>query len=255
MGTGVPRFGPDINPASHAAPLTRMLTFPYLYALSSWLLLNPWWLCHDWGEGCIPLISSLDDPRNLATVIFLVFLLLLSYYGIFGGHIESRFVLISLLLVIIPFLPASNIFFYVGFVIAERALYISVFGYAILLVLGINKISQKWYEYNVFIKAVLVLLVVMYVIRSIRRTADWMDDPALHRSAIKVCPLNSKVLFNIGKDLESAGNPEEAIKWYNKTLRLNPNNYGAMLNYGKIMLEKGDVQTAKQLLERSREIQ
>ena len=43
--------------------------------------------------------------------------------------------------IIIPFLPASNAFFRVGFVVAERALYLPSIGFCMLIVLGIRRIS------------------------------------------------------------------------------------------------------------------
>ena len=43
---------------------------------------------------------------------------------------------------IVPFLPSTNIFFTVGFVIAERNLYISSFGFCGLVALGIVVISD-----------------------------------------------------------------------------------------------------------------
>lgn len=50
----------------------------------------------------------------------------------------------ALALLIVPFLPASNLFFRVGFVIAERVLYLSTAGFCILVVMGICKLQQKF---------------------------------------------------------------------------------------------------------------
>ena len=49
----------------------------------------------------------------------------------------------SLAFIIIPFLPASNLFFTVGFVIAERVLYLSSVGFISMIVLGIVTLSQS----------------------------------------------------------------------------------------------------------------
>lgn len=46
----------------------------------------------------------------------------------------------ALCLMIIPFLPASNVFFPVGFVIAERILYIPSVGYCLLIALGFERL-------------------------------------------------------------------------------------------------------------------
>lgn len=42
--------------------------------------------------------------------------------------------------IVIPFLPASNLFFRVGFVLAERVLYIPSLGFCLLVVLGMQVI-------------------------------------------------------------------------------------------------------------------
>ena len=51
--------------------------------------------------------------------------------------------MISLALGIVPFLPASNIFFRVGFVIAERVLYIPAAGLCILVVTGMRELAAS----------------------------------------------------------------------------------------------------------------
>ena len=50
----------------------------------------------------------------------------------------------SLAMVVIPFLPATNLFFRVGFVIAERVLYLSSAGGVMLVVLGANALSSRY---------------------------------------------------------------------------------------------------------------
>ena len=49
----------------------------------------------------------------------------------------------SLAMLVIPFLPATNLFFRVGFVIAERVLYLSSAGGVMLIVLGASALSTR----------------------------------------------------------------------------------------------------------------
>lgn len=60
----------------------------------------------------------------------------------------------ALALLIVPFLPASNLFFRVGFVIAERVLYLSTAGFCILVVMGICKLQQKFSSMASIFKAI-----------------------------------------------------------------------------------------------------
>ena len=48
----------------------------------------------------------------------------------------------SLAMLIVPFLPASNIFFRVGFVVAERILYLPSVGFCMLVTLGATLASS-----------------------------------------------------------------------------------------------------------------
>ena len=84
-------------------------------------------LCYDWQMGSIPLVETFFDIRNLGTLAFFIFLLSLSLASLIGwsspkGH--RRVILLGLSLLVVPFLPASNLFLRVGFVVAERILYI-----------------------------------------------------------------------------------------------------------------------------------
>lgn len=55
--------------------------------------------------------------------------------------LEVEVVAVSML--ILPYIPASNLFFYVGFVIAERVLYMPSMGFCILVALGWDRLYQK----------------------------------------------------------------------------------------------------------------
>ena len=83
--------------------------------------------------GTVPLVVSLADPRNLATLVLLVFLAHLAYVALSK---INRALLMSLAMMGIPFLPASNLFFPVGFVVAERILYIPSMGFCLLVAIG-----------------------------------------------------------------------------------------------------------------------
>ena len=57
-----------------------------------------------------------------------------------------RLVLVSLALLVIPFLPASNLLFRVGFVIAERNLYLPSVGFVMLVTLGVCWLSHHGWD-------------------------------------------------------------------------------------------------------------
>ncbi len=53
-------------------------------------------------------------------------------------------VVFSLGLLVLPFIPATNMFFYVGFVVAERVLYIPSMGFCLLVTLGLRSMFVRF---------------------------------------------------------------------------------------------------------------
>lgn len=57
--------------------------------------------------------------------------------------------MLGLALIGVPFLPATNLFFRVGFVVAERVLFIPVAGYCVLFIHGLEKLNTRFPYSNV----------------------------------------------------------------------------------------------------------
>ena len=121
MGAKLPVFTKFDNPAAVSPSPTKQLTLSYLVSVNLGLLLGPIDLCCDWTMNTIPLVESVLDPRNLATLATVCLLVMLAHSFFYSTiHRHSSIVILSLALMVFPFLPASNLFFPVGFVIAER---------------------------------------------------------------------------------------------------------------------------------------
>ena len=56
---------------------------------------------------------------------------------------DNKVIVIGLILLVIGYLPASNLLVYVGFVIAERVLYLPSIGYAMLLAFSIQQLTSR----------------------------------------------------------------------------------------------------------------
>ncbi|XP_012940074.1 protein O-mannosyl-transferase TMTC3 [Aplysia californica] len=150
MGAQLPVFTNFDNPASQAPAPARQLTFNYLLPVNAWLLLNPSELCCDWTMGTLPLVTSLLDARNVATLLFYAGMAGLGIFAITQQSKRSRTVVMSLSLLVLPFIPASNLFFPVGFVVAERILYTPSLGFCMLVALGFQVLYDrvKWKSYQ-----------------------------------------------------------------------------------------------------------
>lgn len=256
MGTGPPAFTDVDNPASFADSLfVRVINYNYYYSLNGWLLLCPWWLCFDWSMGCIPLIKSLSDFRIMAPAALWLCLFGLMYQALFSNNGQTRrIVTMGLGFLVIPFLPASNLFFRVGFAVAERVLYLPSVGYCMLLTYGYSRVCRQCIKKKLVTLTVLGLLATN-VIRCVQRSNQWKSEELLFQSALFVCPLNAKVHYNVGKNLADRGQQTEAIKFYREAVRLNPKYVHAMNNLGNILKEKEELHEAEQLLSRAVSIQ
>ncbi|XP_018009245.1 protein O-mannosyl-transferase TMTC4-like [Hyalella azteca] len=249
MGSAVPRFMEVDNPASFMDSLVyRVLNYQYIYLLNVILLLLPLWLCFDWSMGCIPLIESLTDVRALMVPLLWVALALLVWRGVCGRDATARYVLMCLALGVVPFLPATNLFFRVGFVIAERVLYIPAAGLSCLVVIGMKQLSLSGQVYKRIVGVLYWLLVSVFVLRCRQRTADWCSELQLFKSGLQVCPLNAKVHYNLGKVAGDAGDEVEAVARYREAIRLNPLYDQAMNNLANILKDKGSLREAEALL-------
>ncbi|XP_034142797.1 protein O-mannosyl-transferase TMTC4 isoform X2 [Esox lucius] len=276
MGTGPPAFTEVDNPASFAENVfLRIVNYNYYYSLNAWLLLCPWWLCFDWSMGCVPLIKSAFDWRMPWLLLLWSFLIGLINQAICsqdsqrrrtGSPVRSRSqcslwrqlvrtLTLGLVLLVVPFLPACNIFFRVGFVVAERVLYLSSAGYCMLLAYALGCCCCRWSKHKGLLRALLLALLCVYVARCSMRSHQWRSEQSLFTSALSVCPLNAKVHYNVGKNLADRGNTSAAIKYYREAVRLHPTYVHAMNNLGNILKERNELVEAEDLLAKAVHIQ
>uniref|UniRef100_A0A8C0EVK1 dolichyl-phosphate-mannose--protein mannosyltransferase n=1 Tax=Bubo bubo TaxID=30461 RepID=A0A8C0EVK1_BUBBB len=221
MGGSMPMFSEQDNPASFSPYLlTRFLTYSYLLAFNAWLLLAPITLCYDWQVGSIPLVESIWDARNLATVFLVLVMTLLSLHCIAAfKKLEHKEVLVGLLFLVFPFIPASNLFFRVGFVVAERVLYMPSMGYCILFVHGLKKLSTWLSKWRITILTLFALLLLLFSWKTVKQNEIWLSRESLFSSGVKTLPHNAKVHYNYANFLKDQGRNVEAIYHYKTALK------------------------------------
>uniref|UniRef100_A0A1A8JAR8 dolichyl-phosphate-mannose--protein mannosyltransferase n=2 Tax=Nothobranchius kuhntae TaxID=321403 RepID=A0A1A8JAR8_NOTKU len=257
MGTGPPAFTEVDNPASFDDNIfIRIVNYNYYYSLNAWLLLCPWWLCFDWSMGCVPLIMSATDWRIVLPLLLWCILIGLINQALCSPDSQRRRTLtLGLVLLLVPFLPACNIFFRVGFVVAERVLYLSSAGYCLLLAFSLGHCCCRWTKQRKLLCVLVLALLCVYVVRCALRSHQWRSEQSLFFSALSVCPLNAKVHYNVGKNLADRGNATAAVRYYREAVRLHPNYVHAMNNLGNILKEKNELTEAEQLLSKAVSIQ
>nr|XP_019955548.1 PREDICTED: transmembrane and TPR repeat-containing protein 1 isoform X2 [Paralichthys olivaceus] len=226
MGGSMPLFSEQDNPASFSPHLlTRILTYSYLLSFNAWLLLAPIVLCYDWQVGSIPLVESLSDFRNVAAMLLAIVMVALCLHCVFSlQRQESREVLVGVLFLVFPFIPASNLFFRVGFVVAERVLYMPRSG---IQTLPHN--AKTHYNYANFLKD------------------SGRHEEAIHHytTALRLYPRHASAMNNLGTLTRC---PEEAEHFYRKALDTNPQHNRALFNLGNLLKSQGKAKEAEALL-------
>ncbi|ESO89299.1 hypothetical protein LOTGIDRAFT_210330 [Lottia gigantea] len=230
MGAQLPVFTNFDNPASTASFPARHLTYNYLLPVNFWLLLFPSELCCDWTMGTIPLIKSISDYRNIFTVIFYSCMILFAKYTLSGQSRRIRAVIISITFMVLPFIPASNLFFPVGFVVAERILYMPSMGFSMLVAIGFEILASKRKS---IMYCLLGILLTTHSIKTFVRNIDWESEYSIFQAALKVNNRNAKLFNNVGHALEKVSEYERALTYFQKAVSVQPDDIGAHINVGR----------------------
>lgn len=232
MGAKLPVFTRFDNPASAANSPTRLLSYHYLISLNAWLLLFPCDLCCDWTMGSVPLVSSFLDPRNMSTIFMYITFAALVHTAVFSNQRQKEVIIImGLSFMVFPFLPASNIFFPVGFVIAERVLYMPSMGFCMLIAYGWSHIYSNKCRKLSWIGILFLLL--LHGVKTYRRNWDWETEYSLFMAGLRVNQKNAKLFNNVGHALESQGQFHEALQYFNKAVSVQQDDIGAHINVGR----------------------
>nr|XP_042899356.1 protein O-mannosyl-transferase TMTC1 [Parasteatoda tepidariorum] len=235
----LPIFSEEDNPAAFAQSwITRILTYFYLPAFNLWLLLCPTTLSYDWQMGSIPLVEEVWEKRNAASLAYLLTMAVLLVRALATPGLqgmERRRILLSLSLMVFSFLPASNLLVTVGFVVAERVLYIPSLGFCILVSHGLQRLMQRGAIIAWLCRVGALFLIMLFVVKTMARNNVWLSREALVKSGLESVPHNAKVHFNYANYKKDVGDRFLAIEHYRIALRLWPtystthNNLGALL--------------------------
>uniref|UniRef100_A0A914VJD2 dolichyl-phosphate-mannose--protein mannosyltransferase n=1 Tax=Plectus sambesii TaxID=2011161 RepID=A0A914VJD2_9BILA len=146
---------------------------------------------------------------------------------------------LALSLLVLPFIPASNLVAYVGFVVAERVLYLPSVGFCILLTLAIRSCRNRWRrdrraEKLLYFACCGVLF--FMAARTWRRNCDWQSEESLYSSGIAINP--AKAYSNLGNVLARKQKTAEAENAYRKALSFRSNMADTYYNLGSLLQER-----------------
>ncbi|XP_009857867.3 protein O-mannosyl-transferase TMTC2 [Ciona intestinalis] len=285
-----PGFSASDNPAAASESFRcRALTFSYLMLFNVKLLLVPTTLSFDWSMGSIQLVEDWLDPRNLQTVTFYAILMTLNYrlwtklrYRDLNNRVlrsssnkhESQdyiipqpyetkayhqdrlsSLLLGFLLLFLSLLPASNLFFYVGFVVAERVLYLPSIGSCILITEGAFYLFSLSSHFRSIYKSKLprsrsimlwslaCCLLVSYAVKTFTRNEDWRNEFNLYSSGVSTNP--AKAYGNLGNVLRNQQKLDQAEAAYVSALRHRSNMADVHYNLALLYQDTGRLAQAE----------
>ena len=228
----------------------RQLHWAYLCCFNLWLLLCPAHLSINYSMGTIPLINSIMDSRNLLTLLLLSFGVYLGFSLLRGKGKSSRnkIPIFGAVLMIFPFLPASNLFFPVGFVVAERVLYLPSMGFCMLVAYGVWQMVShfKSNQLKMIVTTGVILLLTVHLVKTLERNRAWFSEELLYREAVCTYPNNAKMLHNLATEI-SRTDLAMAEKLLSMSAQVEPQYVSALSDLGMVLSQQNKLQRAEEV--------
>jgi protein O-mannosyl-transferase len=189
---------PIVGASAWIAKLTALtVMFRYL-----WLLAWPMRLSADYSYGQIALATG--STWNWAA-------LGATLLAIAGGAVlwrRDRRAFFFAAFAAITFLPASNVLFATGTIMAERVMYLPSVGVIALVVIGVERLVEnpKW---RPAVAVALGAVVVALMLRTWIRNRDWHDDLSLWSATVRAAPRSFKAHRGLAEALYD-GDPTRA---------------------------------------------
>lgn len=99
-----------------------------------------------------------------------------------------------------------------------------------------------------------VFICLVFMLKSNQRAADWANEKQLYRSALRVCPKNAKVYYNIGRLASQNGDDATAMNYYKYAIKLYPDYDAALMNLGNLYRTHNQLDLAEQFIQKSIDI-
>lgn len=240
-----PKFSKNDNPIAHESSiLTRTLTFLYLPIFHATLIVFPKTLSFDWSMDAIPKVESILDSRFIFSVICYSagIKIIGNLFTKFKNSNQNQYILFLIALLTTPHILSSNLLTYVGFVAAERILYLNTVAYCILVGFGVDVTRKKFPSLTQFtwIFPLLTLLLSIFSYKTTQRVDDWKTEESLFKSALFVNPTKSHM--NLGYVFTTQKKYELAKYHYQEALKSKGNLADAWYNLG-ILISKSSNST------------
>lgn len=228
------------NPMSLQGPFDRVLGALWIQCLYLWKTFVPVHLAVEYGYRQIPLVTSIADPRAVAGLGLLASSIVLAW--------RSAAYRTGVLVWWILFLPAANILFPIGTIMAERLAYLPSAGAALVAATWLSKRRSIGRGKNVIV--LLALLFLIYGGRTLDRNLVWTDTDRFYDSMVADAPAAARAHFGRGTYLASRGRDAEAVEAYARAIEILPLYAEAHFNRANALVRLGRTQEAIEAYQR-----
>ena len=199
------------------ALLVRTLSYLFQHGYYAKLLVFPWNQSWDYSYESLPMVTTVLDLRLQLVLAAYLSVAALACHGMrLRGGCPS--IILGLGLIVVPFVPMSNLFFLVGTTIGERLLYPLTAGWS-LIVGGLGSRCTARRTSRVAWTAAAACLTV-YIINSNIRMSHWESPSVLFVKDAEHWHRSVKVLHAKASELQALGQLEEALDYYQQSLSI-----------------------------------
>jgi len=221
----------------------RYATIFYTLLLYIKLLIFPHPLTFDYYPYHIP-IMHWNDIWPIISVVFYIILGIIAIKGIKRKSMVSY----GIWFYLIALSPVSNVLFPIGVFMNERFLYVASVGFVIIFSYFLTQKIPSFSPKTNFIPPVILIILLLYSIKTISRNRAWKDDLTLFTNDVKISENSAKSNTSAGgKLMEEAikpGNEEirkeylqQSVQYLKKAIRIHPTYREALLLLGNAQWE------------------
>lgn len=197
-----------------------------------------------------PIVTSLTHPRFVFPLGILISIIVILF--LITKRFKNKLLLFFTAWFILGIIPVLNII-PLSSSVAERWLYfplIGLIGILCLIVISNQKIITK----HKYIFAVLfIFITLIYGVKTVMRSLQWRSGFTLYTNDIKVNPNSFDLVNNYGVELFRNGEEEESKQYFERSIELNPDWWTAYNNLGAVYEREGNNQKAEKLYKLSTE--
>ena len=255
-GTTIERMDPHSNPVAIERDLSvRLLSYALVHGIYGKLLIWPVFLCYDYSFDAVPLVRSIWDARmllSLATYLSFaqVLTVALKIFRSSGIQKASEVPLLGMAILLLGFLPMSNMLFPVGTMVAERLLYIPSAGLLIAVAgLAQQKFSAGWLA-RAIATGMAVVILELYAHLTSQRVLEWASPESITFADAARQLRSARVQYNLGCLYVSKERYDEALSAFRLVMEIDPTGNDCIPLYrsAQIHFYQSNYETAEQLL-------